>query len=191
MSFFKELRTVSTASIKGIQQPVDAAQSNMHSPATEIFTDFTLHSPLLLEQATTIDYAREMMKRTHVKLKLVIDLQEVFRGVISLDDLMSAKVVKAMERSGLTLRELTVEHVMTPRSALHAIESRDFAMASIGDVLATMKKYGEQHVLVVDSQLGSVRGIVSANDIARKIHIPIVISERANSFSEIYRAIAG
>ena len=191
MSVFKELRTVSTAAIKEIQQPIDAVQANMHSHATEIFTDFTLQSPLVLEQATTIASAREMMKRTHVKLKLVIDSHDAFRGVITLDDLMSAKVMKAMERSGLTLQELTVEHVMTPRSALHAIESRDFAMASIGDVLATMKKFGEQHVLVVDSQLGVVRGIVSANDIARKIHIPIVISERANSFSDIYRAIAG
>ena len=190
MPLFKELRTVSTAAIKQIEQLEDNVTASLHSRATEVFTDFTTQNPMMLEQNTSIEDAREMMRRTHVKLKLVIDMHETFRGVITLEDLESAKVIKEMENHGLRCHELTVAHVMTPRSALRAIDSRDFVNATIGDVLATMKKYGEQHVLVVDTQRGSIRGIVSASNIARKMHAPITISERANSFSDIYRAVA-
>ena len=191
MPSFRKIRTLSTASIIEIQQPADIVVPTLHSPAAEVFTDFTRQSPLMLEQTTTIADAREMMKRTHVKLKLVIDSNEAFQGVITLEDLMSAKVVQAMEKTGLSRFELTVKQVMTPKSALHAIDIRDFELASIGDIVATMQKYGDQHVLVVDTKRGSIRGIVSANDIARRMHVPIVINERANSFSDICRAVTG
>jgi CBS domain containing-hemolysin-like protein len=191
MQTFKELRTLSAATMLDIQCPEDVVTLDLQSPATAVLTDFTLQSPLMLEQSTSIDTAREMMRRTHVKLKLVIDSHEHFRGVITLEDLMSTKVMRGVDQSGLGRHELTVAQVMTPRSELHGIDIRDLNNASIGDVLATMKKYGEQHVLVVDSSKGSIRGIISANDIARRLHVPIVISERANSFSDIYRAVAG
>jgi CBS domain-containing protein len=190
MPIFKELPTVSTAAIRQIEQPSTTVTPSMHSLAKEVFTDFTMQTPMMLEQHTGIDDAREMMRRTHSRLKLVIDAQETFRGVIALEDLVSAKVMTEMKNHGLRRHELTVAHVMTPRSALRAVDSRDFATATIGDVLATMKKYGEQHVLVVDIQRGAIRGIVSASDIARKMHVPITISERANTFSDIYRAVA-
>lgn len=191
MPSFRKIRTLSTASIIEIQQPADIVVPTLHSPATEVFTDFTRQNPLMLEQTTTIADAREMMKRTHVKLKLVIDSNEAFQGVITLEDLMSAKVVQAMEKTGLSRFELTVRQVMTPRSALHAIDFHDFELASIGDIVATMQKYGDQHVLVVDMKRGSIRGIVSANDMARRMHVPIIINERANSFSDICRAVTG
>jgi CBS domain containing-hemolysin-like protein len=191
MPSFKDLRTLSTDDIKEIQRPLDNVALTLNSRAATVFTDFSQQSPLMLEQGTPIDDAVQMMKRTHVKLTLVIDSQESFRGVITLADLVSAKVITGIGQSGLRRHELTVAHVMTPKRALHGIDMRDFAQASIGDVLATMKKHGEQHVLVVDKQAASIRGIVSANDIARRMHVPITINERANSFSEICKAVTG
>ena len=190
MPLFKELRTVSTAAIRHIEQPADSAEPSLHTLATAVLTDFSKQNPLMLEQNTSIDEAIEIMNKTHVSMKLVIDGQETFRGLITLDDLLSAKVMKGMEHGRLRRHELTVAQVMTPRSELQAIENNVFAAATIGDVLATMKKYGVQHLLVVDSPRGCVRGLVSASNIARRMHVPIVISERANSFSDICRAVA-
>lgn len=130
------------------------------------------------------------MRRTHIKMFLVIDAQESFRGVISLDDLVSEKVIKEMGVSKLRREELTVEFVMTPRNRLRAIDFRKFQLSNIGDVLARMKKYGEQHVVVVETHNASIRGIVSAYGIARRLHTPIVIDERAVLFSDIYKAVA-
>lgn len=191
MNEFRELPTKAINDISLIQRPLARAEITFDDPASEVLTDFEKQMPLMLEQSTTVDEARELMRKSHEKLKLVIDSQESFRGVISLSDLLSHKVMSATEKTGLPRRDLSVAHVMTPRSALHAIDIADFTNARVGDVLATMKKYGDQHMLVVDMRQRCIRGIASADEIARRMRIPNDISERANSFSDIYTAVRG
>ncbi len=191
MSSYHKLPTVALSSVVEIERPEHEATLNMDSPAREIFTDFLQQQPLLLEKSTPVDEAVELMKRTHVKLKLVIDSAEEFQGVISLADLQSVKVMKAAQAEGIARSELSVGKVMTPREKLHAIDTSTLLSANIGDLLTTMKDYGDQHVLVVDANKGKIRGLVSASDIARALHVPVKIAERANSFTEIYQAVKG
>ncbi|MEZ5502198.1 MAG: CBS domain-containing protein [Halioglobus sp.] len=191
MTTFKDIDTLFTSTIRDIERPTANHPLNLHSPAMQVFTDFKEQQPLMLEQSTTIDGAREVMKRTHSKLFLVIDPQESFRGVISLEDLVSEKVMRESGHARLRWSEMTVEQVMTPRHRLRALDFCEFRLANVGEVLATMKKFGEHHLIVVDTQNRSLRGIVSAHSIARRMHEPVLISERAVSFSDIYRTIAG
>ena len=79
---------------------------------------------------------------------------------------------------------------MTPKNRLQAIDFKIFQQATVGDLLARMKKYGEQHMVVVDTSDDSIRGLVSAHGIARRMHSPVVINERAVLFSEICQTIA-
>ena len=189
MTQFRKLKAQSLADINSIDSPQHSTHIDLDSPASEVLTDFSKQTPLMLEQGTTIDEAQALMKKTHVKLKLVIDSNESFRGVLSLSDLVSVKVMRAMEVTGLRREDLTVADVMTHKDAIHAIDISDVKSAKIGDLLATMKTYGDQHVLIVDNNRGAICGLVSANDIARNLNIPIFINERANSFSQIYDAV--
>lgn len=189
MNMYHKLGTVELANIELIDRPEQDETLDLNSPALEVFTDFTERTPLMLEQNTPIDEAVETMRRTHVKLKLVIDSAELFRGVISMADLLSVKVTRAAEATGLQRKDLTVAHVMSRRQDLHAIDLRAVKSARIGDILATMESFGDQHVLVIDRDRGSIRGIISATDIARGLHVPVTISGRANSFAEIVRAV--
>lgn len=190
MSVFIETDPLFATAIVDIQRPSDVNELTLRSPALEVLTDFTRQQPLMLEQSTSIDDAREIMRRTHTRMFLVIDAQESFRGVISLDDLLSEKVMKKMGVSRLQRHELTVEFVMTPRNRLQTIDLKLFQMATVGDVLARMHKYGERHLIVAETQTASIRGVVSAHSIARRMHSPVVINERALLFSDIYDAIA-
>lgn len=189
MNDYKRLSTLSLADFVDIEQPENGLPHNAKSPATDVLTDFLRARPLMIEQSTSLETAREMMKRAHVRLKIVIDRDEHFKGLISLQDLLSVKVMQASERTGLSPAELTVEDVMTPRARLHAIDILQLQRASIGDLLLTMKSFGDQHVLVVDSTRRRIRGLVSSSDIARALHVPVDISERASSFAEIYSAV--
>ena len=191
MSHYHSLPCVTLLDTGAIEKPEHREALDLDSPALEILTDFREHYPLMLEQSTPVDEAIEVMKRTHVKLKLVIDTMEVFQGVISLADLQSIKVGEAAHTVGVSRKELTVRQVMTPRDALHAVEYSVLTSARIGDLLETMKGFGDQHLLVVDSAKCCIRGMISAAQIARGLHIPIKISERASSFSQIYRAVRG
>ncbi|XOV85820.1 MAG: CBS domain-containing protein [Pseudomonadota bacterium] len=130
-----------------------------------------------------------MMQREHVRRKLVIDSNERLRGVVSLADLMSSKVIKAIEATGLKPEDLTVASVMVHKDTLQAVELKEFDHARIGDVLRTMKQFGEEHLLVVDGATNRLCGIVSTTDIARKLHQAVTIDERATTFSDIYKSI--
>ena len=189
MNRYKPLPSMALADIGLIERPDHSQPLTTDSPALDVLTDFREQQPLMLEQSTPLDEAIELMKRTHEKLKLVIDASETFRGVISLADLLSVKVMRASQVTGLGRRDLTVADVMTPRAALHAVDFRELKSARIGDLLSTMKDFGDRYVLVVDSQLCSIRGMVAASDIARGLHIPVQIGERANTFSDIYNAV--
>jgi DeoR family transcriptional regulator, catabolite repression regulator len=191
MTVFKKLDSVFTSTIRDIQRPAAMRQLSMHSPALEVFIDFTLQQPLMLEQSTTIDVARKMMKSMHSTLFLVIDSHESFQGMISLGDMVSEQVTKLIAQSRVRWNELTVEQAMTPRSDLRAIDFAEFKLANIGDLVAAMRKFGERHLIVVDKQNRSLRGIVSAHSIARRMHEPFVISEKSVTFSDSCRARAG
>jgi CBS domain containing-hemolysin-like protein len=189
MTNFRKLKTTSLAEIVNIERPSRNTHATLDSPASEVFTDFTLQAPLMLEKSTTIEDAKALMAKTHVKLKLVIDSAESFLGVVTLADLVSVRVMRAMEKTGLRREDLTVADIMTPRKSMHAIDVVDIASAKIGDLLKTMEDFGDQHVLVVDAGHQQIRGLISATDIARCLHVPLQINERANSFSQIYETV--
>ena len=189
MKPYHKLATTTLDNFTSIDRPDQDKQLTLDSPAREVFTDFRQDSPLMLEQSTTVNAAIDMMHRSHVKQKLVIDANESFRGVITLADLMSVKVAQASEATGLQRDDLTIADVMTRRSRLQAIDVKSVRTAKIGDILATLESLGDQHVLVIDRETESVRGIISATDIARALHDPIKINKRANSFAEIVNAI--
>lgn len=191
MTVFKQLDSVFTSTIRDIQRPAAMRPLSMHSPAMEVFVDFSRQQPLMLEQSTTIDVARQMMKSMHSTLFLVIDSHESFQGVISLEDMVSEQVTKLIAQSRLRWNELTVEQAMTPRSDLRAIDFAEFKLANIGDLVAAMRKFGERRLIVVDKNNRSLRGIVSAHSIARRMHEPFAISERSVTFSDSYWARAG
>jgi DeoR family transcriptional regulator, catabolite repression regulator len=191
MTVFKELDSVFTSTIRDIQRPAAMRPLSMHSPGMEVFIDFALQQPLMLDQSTTIDVARQMMKSMHSTLLLVIDSHESFQGVISLEDMVSEQVTKLIAQSRLQWNELTVEQAMTLRSDLRAIDFAEFKLANIGDLVAAMRKFGKRHLIVVDKQKRSLRGMVSAHSIARRMHEPFVVSERSATFSDAYWVRAG
>jgi predicted transcriptional regulator len=112
----------------------------MNSSALEVFTDFNSQQPLMLEQSTTIDEATRLIKKAQVRLKLVIDAQESFLGVITLADLNSIKVTRAKDITGLSRSELTIADVMMPKRHLYApiyVTERATSFAEIFQVVRT------------------------------------------------------
>ncbi len=190
MSVLHELEPSFTSTLRDIQRPACANHLTLHSPAMEVFTDFCRQQPQLLEQNTTVEVARELMRRTHTELFLVIDAQETFKGLLSHEDLESEKVMRAIWHTGLRRTEVTVDSVMTPRHHLHAIDFREFQLANLADVLTRMRRDGLSHLIVADLKRPSIRGMVSADAIMRRLRAPATASDRTVSFSDLCRAIA-
>jgi CBS domain containing-hemolysin-like protein len=92
------------------------------------------------------------------------------------------------------LGELTVANVMTPLEAIEAVELAEVLRADVGHVLATLRRSGRQHALVLERQEGGrgmIRGVFSASQIARQLGEPQPVhTEIARSFAEIEAAIS-
>ena len=124
----------------------------------------------------------------HVRSKIVIDHDENFMGVISSSDLSSYKVLHIAQLRNVSRGDLSVETLMLKKDEMRAIDFAKINNYTIGDVLATLKNLGQQHVLLIDKE-HTLRGLISASDIARALHIPININEKAHTFKEIFDVV--
>ena len=184
------MRKIELHSIHNIDElvfPNTPKQLNVDSKAIEIFTDFKEIPPLLLDDDTPAIEAENYMLHSHVKLKIVVDHNKHFLGLLSLNDLNSQEIIKHVSK-GENRTDLTVTDFMRPKSELKALHYEDLQRFTIMDVIQVLKESGQQHCLVVDGENNEIRGIISASDISRKLKLPINISQHS-SFVEIFNVL--
>ncbi|MBD1582478.1 CBS domain-containing protein [Pseudoalteromonas sp. S16_S37] len=190
MSEFKKMNTVKLENVYSLCDHYDSQPLTLNSSALKVVTDFTRRAPQMILKDVDIDHALFMMVNGHVRSKLVIDHDDTFLGVVNSRDLTGRKVLSTAQKRNQARSDLTVEDVMTSKNDLHALPYSVIREAKIGDVLETLKEIGQQHVLLV-SKNGGLRGMISASDIARALHIPVNIIQKAHSFKEIFAIIHG
>ncbi len=190
MRTYHEIKTLSLKDYTRLSKP-DTDILSLDSPASAIVTSFEFTKPLALELDVGINQALLMMKKAHVRSVIVMDGTEQFKGIISVSDLESRKVLSIAQSLGQRRDELTIADVMTPSTKLTGLSMQQVANSSIGDVLKTLQDVGSQHMLVVKPEEQRICGIISASDIARKLHIAVDITERATSFKEVVDMLYG
>jgi len=176
-----------TDAIDELASPTETREITINSPAVEVFTDFNKHRPLVLEATSTAVEAERLMQMAHVRLKFVVDKNNHFLGVVSLDDLNSQEIVKKLSQ-GFSREDLSITDFMRPRTELHAFDYDEVSRAKISDIIEALKSSGQQHCLVIDRDKHKIRGIFSASDMARKLHLPINIETRS-SFAHVFKVI--
>lgn len=168
-------------------QPDEFHEFDLSSPALEFFTDFKRHMPLTIEGSSPAVDVEMLMRKAHVKLKLVVDSSNEFIGTISLDDLSEPEFMIRVAQ-GFKLHDITVSDLMCPKRRILALDVEQLEQATIGDIVKALKQSGQQHCLVVDRVNDHIRGLVSASDVARRLHIPINI-ERIPTFVDIFSSV--
>ncbi len=176
-----------TESVDELAWPEVNHAVSLDTPATDVLTDFTQQKPLVLEDSVTAAEARTLMQRAHVRLKIVVDANNHFLGVVSLQDLDNQSLIKK-QAEGFKPEELRVTDFMRRRSELKAFSYAELAQARIRDVIQALRCSGQQHCLVIDRENHAIRGIISASDLARKLHLPIEIENRS-SFAHVFSVV--
>ncbi|WP_237132876.1 CBS domain-containing protein [Pseudohongiella sp. O18] len=168
-------------------QPDEFDDLTMSSPAVELFTDFRKHHPLTIEGSTPAVDAQMLMRKAHVKIILVVDSRNEFIGTLNMDDLNEERFL-IMVANGERLQEITVRDMMCPKHSIPALDLEQLRKCSIDDLVTTLKRSGQPHCLVVDRTRDHIRGYISANEVARRLHIPIKI-ERIPTFVDIFSSV--
>lgn len=173
--------------IDDLVSPEDHEDITLRSPATLVFTDFKQVNPLVIESDTTALEAESLMQKSHVRLKIVVDSQNQFLGIVSLDNLHNQEIVKKIA-NGVSRENLLVTDFMIPKISLMAFDFDELGNANIGDLISALKGSGQQHCLAVDRNEHNIRGVISASDIARSMMLPIDIGTSAN-FNNIFNVV--
>lgn len=191
MHKYSEMKTVGLSEYEKIVASEQCEVFTLDSPASHVMTDFRNHQPLTMDMDVSVDDAIMAMRRVHVRSIIVTDSSSRFRGIITVADLESRKVLSLAASSGQSRSDLTIGELMTPRSRLKGIPFSVLEKGSIGDLLQTLKYEGSPHMLVVEPGSNIIRGIISSSDIARRLKISVEINQRATSFRELVDIIAG
>ncbi|MBC7781398.1 MAG: CBS domain-containing protein [Proteobacteria bacterium] len=174
----------------GFVQPVQplAERVTIDSPALEVMTDLSRMSAVLVRASDTVAHARERMRNRGVRMLLCVNASAQLEGLITLTDLVGEKPIQITQSRGISNAELLVRDIMTPQARLEAIRFDDVIHARVGHVVASLKRAGRQHALVVETDsrgVQAVRGVFSATQIARQLGVTIQTTEIAQTFAEI------
>jgi len=185
----KKLTLYSVQQVDELVHPQDFQPNSLLSSAMDFFTDFRTTEPLVIDSSVPAPEARNMMLRTHVRLKLVVDDADHFVGVISAQDLIEQNIITRAAGSGIRREEVRVSDLMTRKKDLLALNIHEVEASSIGDVIGFLKDNYQQHCLVIDEDTHQIRGIFSASDISRKLRLAVNIQDQS-SFSKVFSAVS-
>ena len=173
--------------------PWQTSPATLASPALEVMTDLTKVKSATTSPATTLRQAEQTMIYQGVRMLFVVTDMPSIEGIITTTDLHGEKQMRMVHERNVRYDDLCVADVMIDLSMLDAIDHERMRTASVGDVVATLNRFGRNHLLVVQTATDQtplrVRGVISRAQIERQLGMTISITPIANSFSEIERAL--
>ncbi|WP_421852068.1 CBS domain-containing protein [Marinomonas sp.] len=181
----KTLTYVSTKDVNALTWPATTENINLYSPALSVFTDFQTAGPRVIESNTRADELVQLMRKEHVRMKIVVDTDNHFVGVISLEDLSEDVFIKQVA-NGFQRSELMVADLMRAKEALLALSYTSLKHSDIESLLFSQRNNKLQHLLVIDEGTKAIRGLISSNDVARQLRLDIDVA--FSSFSQTYQS---
>ena len=173
--------------------PWHTSEVTLESPALDVMTDLTQVKAATIQPDATLEQAEQTMIYQGVRMLFVVSDMPELEGLITSTDLRGERQMRLVHARQLRFDEMRVADVMTELGWLDAIEFGRMRSATVGNMIATLKRVGRNHLLVVQVATSStplrVRGVVSRAQIERQLGTVIDITEIASNFSEVERAL--
>lgn len=174
-------------------QARSTAALTLDSPALDVMTDLTVMRAATTHPSIKLRQAEQMMIYKGVRMLFVVSEMPSIEGLITAADLHGDKAMRVVSERAGHYDELCVGDVMTALSSLEAIEFERIGSATVGQLVATLKRVGRDYLLVVQAATPNsprrVRGVVSRAQIERQLGTALDVAPIASSFSEIERAL--
>ena len=165
----------------------------LDSPALTVMTDLTQIKAATIHPSTSLREAEQMMIFQGVRMLFVVSTMPSIEGLITSSDFHGDRSLQVVRERKVPYKELCVADVMTSLAMLDALDLEQIKLASVSNIIATLKSFGKNHLLVIqnakDPLTCSVCGIISRSQIERQLGSPIDIAPIAKSFAEIERTL--
>lgn len=181
----KKLTIFSVDAVDHLVQPDEFNDVTTESPALTILTDFRSHRPHVVESHISAVEALELMQLEKISVKMVVDLDNEFIGLISSEDLSEQNILLTQVANSESREEVLVADLMHSRHLVNAIHYDDFQRSSVADIIYTLQRHGQQYCIIVDHNHHHIRGLVSSDEISRRLHQPVYVQRKSN-FLDIF-----
>jgi len=184
-------------------QPWQSDAVTLDSPALAVMTDLTKVKAATTSPATTLREAEQIMVYLGVRMLFVVSEMPSLEGLITSSDLHGDRAMRITQQRNVRYDELSVADVMVTRAALDAIDFEQMKMATVRNVVATLKKHGRNHMIVVEGSTeplprvrlvtpppARVRGVISRAQVERQLGTVIEMIEVARSFADIEQMLS-
>jgi signal-transduction protein with cAMP-binding, CBS, and nucleotidyltransferase domain len=192
---FKALTTHPLAASAELTRPEPAQTVTTSSPALSVMTDFQTTHPVTITPEAKLFAANEAMLAHRVRLLLVLGADGLLCGIVSTQDTLGERPMQLRHLGKGSVFDLTVGDLMHPLTELGVLDLADVRHANVGDLVATLKRSGRQHVLVrrpgAPGQLPVICGMFSATQIGRQLGAQVETYETAQTFAQLEAALAG
>lgn len=158
------------------------------SPALEAMTDLHKASIVTVRANTPLDKANERMIRYGVRMLVVLDEADAVAGLITANDVLGEKPVRHLQQMGGTHTDIKVADIMTPQRQVEALPIALVRVSKVGNIIATLKKSGRQHALVIEQtpqQGQALCGLFSLTQIARQLGVTVQGFDLKRLFADI------
>ena len=122
------------------------------SPALEVMTDLTEVKAATIGPLVALRQAEQTMVYLGVRMLFVVSDMPSIEGLITTTDLHGERQMRLVHESRVRYDDLCVADVMSGLSILDAIDLDRMKRAVVGDLIATLKRFGRNHLLVVEHE---------------------------------------
>jgi CBS-domain-containing membrane protein len=178
-----------------VRQPASEAPHRvaLDDPALSVMTDLSRVPTVLVDPDADIQTAMRTMIQRNVRSLFVVNRDNQIVGLVTATDLLGEKPLQYIQEHGGRRSDIRVRELMTPRARLEVLPLVEVARSRVGHVLATLRRVGRQHAMVVEDDADGrqvVRGVFSATQLERQLGQPIATGSVAHTFAEIEAALA-
>lgn len=163
-------------------------------PAMQVMVDFKYAKAETIGPDETIDTAIIAMKNCSYHVLMVIDKEDKVLGLISSEDLLGEKPLKAIQDHRIARADILVRMVMTPQHEVMAIDLENLRHAKVGQVVATLHARKQHYALAVKidetTKKQIVRGLFSLAVLSKQLGVDVVSDvPEAKSIAELHHDV--
>jgi Mg2+/Co2+ transporter CorC len=162
-------------------------------PATELLRDFNRQNPLTVRSSEDIHAIKGKLDLYGEILCVVINRKDDVIGMLHLKDLIGSLPMSIASQRGSAIADLVAQDVMRPVWSLPTIGFTKLQSMTVDDLLSIFRELHSDYLLVTETVAGEegnlVRGLLSADELSRRLGVQVNAEPRPESFSDIVHAV--
>ena len=162
--------------------------------ASELLKDFTRQAPVTARSSREIQEVKKTLDVSGETFCVVINRNDEVVGILTLKDLIGSWPMSLANQRGSTVADIVARDVMRPVWSMPTIEIGKLQDLKIDELITIFKGLHSDYLLVMDAAaVGAeeqvICGLLSADDLSRRLGIRVNPDPGPGSFSDIVHAV--